>query len=135
VRVNVDPHVSVLPSGRDSGVVGGGNCHGPFGNSNQAPERFVVSHHGQSCLPAWVTWNDDANRLLAPLLGISALPVVTMPQPPFEPCDKVPQKADLINGSLQDKPHPSRLVQKDADPSPVAVPAVTIKLPDCAAKI
>jgi len=27
---------------------------------------------------AWATaWNDDANRLLAPLLGITALPVVT----------------------------------------------------------
>jgi hypothetical protein len=29
----------------------------------------------------------------------------------------------------------SRLVQKDADPSPVAIRAVTIKLPDCATKI
>ncbi len=40
---------------------------------------------------AWATaWNDDANRLLAPLLGIAALPVVTMPPPPFQPRDKVP---------------------------------------------
>ena len=40
---------------------------------------------------AWATaWNDDANRLLAPLLGITALPVVTMPPPPFQPRDKVP---------------------------------------------
>ncbi len=40
---------------------------------------------------AWATaWNDDANRLLAPLLGIAALPVVTMPSPPFQPRDKVP---------------------------------------------
>jgi hypothetical protein len=39
---------------------------------------------------AWATaWNDDANRLLAPLLGIAALPVVTMPAAPFQPCDKV----------------------------------------------
>jgi hypothetical protein len=31
---------------------------------------------------AWATaWNDDANRLLAPLLGITALPVVAMPPP------------------------------------------------------
>jgi hypothetical protein len=40
---------------------------------------------------AWATaWNDDANRLLAPLLGIAALPVVTMPPAPFQPRDKVP---------------------------------------------
>jgi hypothetical protein len=41
---------------------------------------------------AWATaWNDDANRLLAPLLGIAALPVVTMPSPPFQPRDKIPR--------------------------------------------
>lgn len=40
---------------------------------------------------AWATaWNDDANRLLVPLLGITALPVVTMPSAPFQPHDKVP---------------------------------------------
>jgi hypothetical protein len=39
---------------------------------------------------AWATaWNDDANRLLAPLLGIAALPVVSMPSAPFQPRDKV----------------------------------------------
>jgi hypothetical protein len=39
---------------------------------------------------AWATaWNDDANRLLAPLLGIAALPVVAMPSAPFQPRDKV----------------------------------------------
>lgn len=39
---------------------------------------------------AWATaWNDDANRLLAPLLGIAVLPVVTMPSAPFQPRDKV----------------------------------------------
>jgi hypothetical protein len=33
---------------------------------------------------AWATaWNDNASRLLAPLLGIAAIPVVTMPSPPF----------------------------------------------------
>jgi hypothetical protein len=43
---------------------------------------------------AWATaWNDDANRLLAPLLGIAALPVVTMPPPPFRPRDKIPPVA------------------------------------------
>jgi hypothetical protein len=40
---------------------------------------------------AWATaWNDDANRLLAPLLGIAALPVGTMPPPPCHPRDKIP---------------------------------------------
>jgi HAD domain in Swiss Army Knife RNA repair proteins len=40
---------------------------------------------------AWATsWNDEANRLLAPLLHIAALPVVTMPPPPFDPSDKIP---------------------------------------------
>jgi hypothetical protein len=40
---------------------------------------------------AWATgWNDDANHVLAPLLGIAALPVVTMPLPPFQPHEKVP---------------------------------------------
>jgi hypothetical protein len=36
------------------------------------------------------SWNDDANRLLAPLLGIAALPVLVMPPAPFHPRDKVP---------------------------------------------
>ena len=46
---------------------------------------------------AWATaWNDDANRLLAPLLGIAALPVVTMPSPPFQPRDKVPPIAQFV---------------------------------------
>lgn len=40
---------------------------------------------------AWATsWNDEANRLLAPLLRIPPLPVVTMPAPPFHPDDKIP---------------------------------------------
>ncbi|GAA3078634.1 HAD domain-containing protein [Streptosporangium carneum] len=39
----------------------------------------------------WATsWNDDANRLLTPVLGISPLPVLTMPQAPFRPGAKVP---------------------------------------------
>lgn len=43
---------------------------------------------------AWATaWNEDANRLLAPLLGIAALPVAAMPAPPFRPRDKVPAVA------------------------------------------
>src|SRR2546423_14026266 len=40
---------------------------------------------------AWASsWNDDANRLLAPLLHIAPLPVVTMPPSPFDPSQKVP---------------------------------------------
>jgi hypothetical protein len=43
---------------------------------------------------AWATgWNQEANRLLAPLLGIPPLPVVTMPSSPFRPDDKVPRIA------------------------------------------
>jgi hypothetical protein len=50
---------------------------------------------------AWATsWNDDANRLLAPLLHIAALPVVTMPAPPFDPGAKVP----LIAAYAQHRP-------------------------------
>jgi len=40
---------------------------------------------------AWATsWNDEANRLLAPLLHITPLPVITMPAAPFHPSDKIP---------------------------------------------
>jgi len=40
---------------------------------------------------AWASsWNDDANRLLAPRLHIVPLPVVTMPPAPFDPGEKVP---------------------------------------------
>jgi hypothetical protein len=39
---------------------------------------------------AWATgWNAEANRLLAPLLGLPALPVVTMPDGHFDPDDKI----------------------------------------------
>lgn len=39
----------------------------------------------------WATaWNHDANRLLAPLLGITPLPVLAMPSIPFHPGEKVP---------------------------------------------
>ncbi|WP_217711532.1 hypothetical protein [Actinomadura sp. NAK00032] len=40
----------------------------------------------------WATsWNHDANRLLAPLLGIAPLPVLDMPSIPYHPSDKVPR--------------------------------------------
>jgi hypothetical protein len=46
---------------------------------------------------AWATgWNDEANRLLSPLLGIEALPVVPTPPPPFPPRDKVPAIARFV---------------------------------------
>jgi hypothetical protein len=39
----------------------------------------------------WATgWNEEANRILAPLLGLSALPVLTMAPAPFQPGAKVP---------------------------------------------
>jgi hypothetical protein len=42
----------------------------------------------------WATgWNDEANRLLGPVLNIPALPVVTMPTPPFPPGEKMPRVA------------------------------------------
>lgn len=38
----------------------------------------------------WATgWNDNANRLLGPLLGLSHLPVIPMPDGPFEASAKV----------------------------------------------
>ncbi|WP_194899207.1 HAD domain-containing protein [Catenulispora pinisilvae] len=38
----------------------------------------------------WATsWNHDANRLLAPLLGVTPLPLAHMPSPPFHPREKV----------------------------------------------
>jgi hypothetical protein len=44
----------------------------------------------------WATaWNEDANRLLAPLLGIAPLPVLAMPPIPFQARDKVPLIADF----------------------------------------
>jgi hypothetical protein len=54
----------------------------------EAPVRLCPSHGEwitelrQVLDVAWATaWNEDANRLLAPLLGIAPLPVVTMPRP------------------------------------------------------
>ncbi|WP_248959787.1 hypothetical protein [Sphaerisporangium perillae] len=40
---------------------------------------------------AWATgWNEEANRLLAPVLEIPPMPVLAMPRVPFQPRDKVP---------------------------------------------
>ena len=64
----------------------------------EEPVRLCLAHGGwiselrRVFDVAWATaWNDDANRLLAPLLGIAALPVVTMPSPPFQPRDRCPR--------------------------------------------
>ena len=39
----------------------------------------------------WATsWNENANRLLAPLLHIDPLPVLAMPRSSFQPSEKVP---------------------------------------------
>ena len=50
---------------------------------------------------AWATaWNDDANRLLAPLLRIAALLVVAMPAPPFQPLIPVAPAAGLTRQAV-----------------------------------
>lgn len=47
----------------------------------------------------WATfWNEDANRLLVPLLGIGPLPVLTMPSVPSRPEVKVPLIASCAGG-------------------------------------
>jgi hypothetical protein len=39
----------------------------------------------------WATaWEEEANRRLAPLLGLAPLPVIPMPAPPFPPGAKLP---------------------------------------------
>jgi hypothetical protein len=46
-------------------------------------------------------WNENANLLLVPLLGIATLPVVAMPDIPFRPGDKVP-RVDAFAGERPD---------------------------------
>jgi len=49
----------------------------------------------------WATaWNEEANTVLAPLLGIAPLPVAIMPKIPFEPRDKVL----AVSAYAQDRP-------------------------------
>jgi hypothetical protein len=60
-----------------------------------------ITEAGEILDIAWATaWNEEANELLAPLLGIAPLPVVTMPAPPFDPSEKVPR----IAAYAQDRP-------------------------------
>lgn len=50
---------------------------------------------------AWATfWNENANRLLVPVLGIAPLPILTMPSAPCHPSAKVP----LIAEFCRDRP-------------------------------
>jgi HAD domain in Swiss Army Knife RNA repair proteins len=43
----------------------------------------------------WATaWEQEANRRLAPLLGLDPLPVIRMPAPPFPPGAKLPAVAE-----------------------------------------
>jgi hypothetical protein len=43
----------------------------------------------------WATaWEEEANRRLAPLLGLAPLPVIRMPPPPFPPGAKLPAVAE-----------------------------------------
>ncbi|KUL30855.1 hypothetical protein [Actinoplanes awajinensis] len=45
----------------------------------------------------WATgWSHEANRLLAPLLGVGPFPVVEMPAGTFVPEDKVPRVAAYV---------------------------------------
>jgi len=47
----------------------------------------------------WATaWGAEANRLLAPLLGIPELPVIGFPPVPFHPRDKLPAVARYARG-------------------------------------
>ncbi|MDY7100890.1 MAG: hypothetical protein S0880_06850 [Actinomycetota bacterium] len=56
---------------------------------NPAHGRWITELGGAMDL-AWATgWNDEANDVLAPLLGIGPFPVVTMPPAPFAPDDKI----------------------------------------------
>lgn len=46
---------------------------------------------------AWASsWGAETNRLLAPILGLPALPFVAMPDPPFDPALKVPAVSAFV---------------------------------------
>jgi hypothetical protein len=45
----------------------------------------------------WATgWEEDANLLLAPLLGLPRFPVILFPPKPFDPREKVPPVAAFV---------------------------------------
>jgi hypothetical protein len=55
-------------------------AHGPW--LQELAARFQI---------VWATgWGENANRLLAPLLRLPALPVISFPQVPFDPHHKLP---------------------------------------------
>lgn len=63
----------------------------------EGPERYCPAHGAwiRELAAAgdlrWATaWGDDANKLLAPLLGVDPLPFVEFPPLPFPPEAKVP---------------------------------------------
>lgn len=59
-------------------------AHGPW--LRELSERFQL---------VWATgWGSAANRHLAPLLGITDLPVIDFPPIPFDPCEKLPAIID-----------------------------------------
>lgn len=78
----------------------------------------------------WATaWNDDANRLLAPLLGIAPLAVLTMPPAPFHPSDKVQIIAQLAHNRpaawIDDLHTPEARTWADNRPEPTLLIPVT----------
>jgi hypothetical protein len=56
-----------------------------------------ITELGQVFDVAWATsWNDEANRLVAPILGIAPLPVVAMPTAPSRPGAKLSPIARFV---------------------------------------
>jgi HAD domain in Swiss Army Knife RNA repair proteins len=62
--------------------------HGPW--LHELAARFQI---------VWATgWGANANRLLAPLLGLPDLPVIVFPPAPFHPMDKLPAVISFAGG-------------------------------------
>ncbi|MEV0269180.1 HAD domain-containing protein [Hamadaea sp. NPDC050747] len=71
----------------------------------EEPVRLCEGHAswladlGEAYELIWATgWGVNANRLLAPLLGLAQLPVIQFPPAPFRPEDKVPAIAAYAEG-------------------------------------
>jgi HAD domain in Swiss Army Knife RNA repair proteins len=67
------------------------------------PVRLCAGHGewlrelGRRFEVVWATaWETEANRLIAPRLGIAELPVITFPPIPFEPLDKLPAVSGFV---------------------------------------
>ena len=70
--------------------------HGFFPEDDE-PVRLAAFHGewlhelaGRFALVWATSWGEDANRLLCPHFGLAELPVIALPQAPFEPSAKVP---------------------------------------------